>query len=157
MALPEIHWLDCSTIPPKEISQKNIILPAQSSFWEMCFVKEEGKCRGNGLLIVAPRGPQGIHAYNVDNNSLEWKKEIEGMERGGVTSDGHGHVFVSDGDNACIHMLSVSDGHYMGCLIKQGDQDLGVPLWGTWCEEMSSVIVAHGKGNKRFISVVKVQ
>ena len=118
---PEIHWLDCSTIPPKEISHKNIILTTEIKFWYMCFVKEEGKCRGNGLLIVAPWGPQGIHAYNVETNSLQWKKEIDGMGRAGVDSDGHGRLFVCDIDNECIHMLSVSDGQYMGCLIKQGD------------------------------------
>ena len=123
----------------------------------MCFVKEEAKCRGNGLVIVAPAGPQGIHAYNVETNSLQWKKEIDGMGRAGVNSDGHGRLFVCDIDNGCIHMLSVSNGQYMGCLIKQGDQGLGVPLWGTWSEEISSLIVVHAKGNKRFISVVKFQ
>ena len=121
----------------------------------MCFVKEEAKCR-NGLLIVAPGGPRGIHAYNVGTNSLQWKKEIAGIAKAGVASDSHGHLFVCDKDNRCIHMLSVSDGHYMGCLIKQGDQGLGAPLWGVWSEEMSSLIVAHGKGNKRFISVIRV-
>ena len=122
----------------------------------MCFVKEEAKC-SDGLLIVTPRGPQGIHAYNVETNSLQWKREIEGMARAGVAPDGHGHLFVFDGDNGCIHMLSVSDGHYMRCLIKQGDQGLGAPFFGVLSEEMSSLIVAHGKGNKRFISVIKVQ
>ena len=153
---PEIHWIDCSTIPPKEISQKNIILNTEIIFRDMCFVKEEAKSR-NGLLIVAAGGPQGIHAYNANTNSLEWNKEINGIKQAGVASDTHGHLFVCDGDNECIHMLSVSDGQYMGCLIKQGDQGLGAPLWGTWSEEISSLIVAHAKGDKRVISVVKVQ
>ena len=152
---PEIHWLDCSTIPPKEDCQKNIIVLAENMFRNMCFVEEEinRKC----LLIVAPRGPQGIHAYNMETNSLQWKKEIEGMARAGVAPDGHGHLFVCDGDNGCIHMLSVSDGHYMGCLIKQGDQGLGVPLWSVWSDEMSSLIITYREGNKLLISVVKVQ
>ena len=123
-------------------------------FQDMFFVGEEKKRKG--LIIVTAQGPEGIHAYNVDTNSLEWKKEIEGMARAGIVSDGHGHLFVCDWGNKCIHMLSVSDGQYMGCLIKQGVQGLGVPVFGAWSEEMSSLIVARGKGNKRFISVIKV-
>ena len=115
------------------------------------------KCNGNDLVIATAIGSKGIHACNVNTNSLEWKREIDGMEKAGVASDGHGRLFVFDGDNGCIHMLSVSDGQYMGCLIKQGDQGLGAPFFGVWSEEMSSLIVAHRKGNKRFISVIKVQ
>ena len=123
----------------------------------MCFVNKEAQCKGNGLVIATAKGSEGIHACNVNTNSLEWKREIDGMEKAGVAPDGHGRLFVFDEDNACIHMLSVSDGHYMGCLIKQGDQCLGAPFFGVWSEEISSLIVAHGTGNKRFISVIKVK
>ena len=155
VARPEVHWLDCSSIPPEEDCQKNIIFLAANMFRNMCFVREEinRKC----LVIVTAQGPHGIHAYNMDNNSLEWKKEMKGMERGGVAADGHGHLFVFDGDNRCIHMLSVSDGYYMGCLIKQGDQGLGAPFWGVWSEKTSSLIVADNRDFKWFISVLKIQ
>ena len=152
---PELHLLDCSVIPQKENSQKSIIFPAEITFWDMCFVSEETNRKR--LLIVAPSGPEGIHAYNVDTNKLEWKKEIEGMEQAGIVSDGHEHLFVCDWENQCIHMLSVSDGQYLGCLIKQGDQGLGIPYWVDWSEEMSSLIVAHTKDWKIFISAIKVQ
>ena len=154
VAQSEIHWLDCSTIPRKVNHQKNIFL-AGIKFEDMCFVSEETNRKR--LIIVTTVGREGIHAYNVDTNKLEWKREIDGMENSGIVSDGHGHLFVCDYDNKCIHMLSVSDGHYMGCLIKRGDQGLGSPCWGVWSEETSSLIIAHTKNWKWFISVIKVQ
>ena len=91
-------------------------------------------------------------------NPLEWKKEIDGMEQAGIVSDRHGHLFVCDWQNKCIHILSVSDGQYMGCLMKSGEQGLGIPYFIAWSEEMSSLIVAYWKEiNKWYISVIKVQ
>ena len=152
---PELHWLDCSVIPPKENRKKDNIFPAAISFWEMCFVSEETNRKR--LIIISPEVPQGIHAYNVDTNSLEWKKEIEGMGKAAIVSDGHGHLFVCDWDNNCIHMVSVPDGQYLGCLMKSGDQGLGSSRWAAWSEETSSLIVIHTNDKKFFISVINVQ
>ena len=156
VARSEICWLDCSTIPPKQKSQKKIIFPAAIKFQDMCFVSGKQMNRKR-LLIVTSVGPEGIHAYNVDTKSLDWIKEIEGLELARVSSDGHGHLFVCDRGNECIHMISVLDGQYLRCFIKTGEQGLGRPGFAAWSEETSSLIVAHGKGNKRFISVFKVQ
>ena len=123
-------------------------------YWDICFVQEQNK----KLVIVTADGPQGIHAYNADTKLLEWEKEIDGMENAGIAVDGHGHLFVCDGENGCIHMLSVLDGKYLGCLFTQDELGLGAsPCWAAWSEETSSLIVAHAKGSKRFISVVRVQ
>ena len=120
----------------------------------MCFVQEQNK----NFVIVTANDPQGIRAYNADTKLLEWKKEIAGMVQAGIVSDGHGHLFVCDGENGCVHMLSMSDGRYLGRLIHPGELGHGVsPYWAAWSVEKSSLIVAHGKGSKRFISVVKVQ
>ena len=121
----------------------------------MCFVSNETSCKR--LVIVTADGPEGIHAYDVDTNKLESKKEIEGMEKSAIVSDGQGHLFVCDWDNKCIRMLSVSDGYYLGYLVKRGDQGLGSPSRGDWSEETSSLTVAHTKNWKWFISVIKVQ
>ena len=149
----EIHWLDCEALPPRVIKHKNIIHLPKDMWWDMCFVQGPNK----NLVVATADGPEGIHAYNADTNSLEWKKEIDGMEKAGIAADGHGHLFVFDKENKCVHMLSVADGQYKGCLIKEGEQDIGRPCWGVWSEETSSLIVAHAKGSKRFISVVRVQ
>ena len=151
---PEIHWLDCSAIPPKEVSQKNVIFPTENIIWEMCFVNEE---KNRKRLIIITAGNERIYAYNVDTKSLEWKTEIKGMKQVGIVSDSHGHLFICDLENKCIHMISVSDGQYMGCLIERGDQGMGSPVWGVWSEETSSLIVAHRRDFKWFISVIKIQ
>ena len=123
-------------------------------YWDMCYVQEQSK----NLVILTADGSQGIHAYNTDTKSLEWKKEIDGMENAGVAADGHGHLFVCDGENGCVYMLSVSDGKYQGCLITKDELGIGTsPCWVVWSEETSSLIVAHAKENKRFINVIKVQ
>ena len=109
------------------------------------------------LVITTADGPEGIHAYNVDTNKLEWKKEMEGMKKAGIVSVGHGHLFICDWDNKCIHMLSVSEGHYLGYLVKRGDQGLGSPSRAAWSEEKSSLIIAHTKNWKWYISIIKVQ
>ena len=150
----EIRWLDCSGIFAKEIDHKKITIPGQNMYWDMCFVREQNK----NLVIATADGPQGIHAYNAHTKLLEWKVEIDGMERAGVASDGHGHLFVCDGKNECVHMLSVSDGRNLGCLIDPGELGHGArPYWAAWSEKMSSLIVAYGKENSVAISVVKVQ
>ena len=97
--------------------QKNIFL-AGIKFEDMSFASEETNRKL--LIIVASSTPEGIHAYNVDTNSLEWKREIDGMEKSGIVSDGHGRLFTCDWDSNCIHMVSVSDGQYLGCLMKRG-------------------------------------
>ena len=113
--------------------------------------------QNKNLVIVTGIDRQGIHAYNADTKLLEWKKEIDGMEKAGVASDGHGHLFIFDKANKCVHMISVSNGQYMGCFITDGEQGLGRPCWGVWYEETYCLIVAHAKGNERYVSVVRVQ
>ena len=148
---PHIHFLDCTSFPPKF---KCKFYTAEYMYWDMCFVQEQNK----KLVIVTGDGLQEIHAYNADTKSLEWKKEIEGMENAGIAADGHGHLFICDGENGCVHMLSVLDGRYLGCLITQDELGLGAsPCWAAWSEETASLIVAHAKGSKRFISVIKLQ
>ena len=48
-------------------------------------------------------GPEGIPAYSADTNSLEWKKEIDGMEKAGIAADDHGHLFVFDKENKSVY------------------------------------------------------
>ena len=121
----EIRWLKCSTPPPKENTQKTIVV-GQKMYWDICFAEEQNK----NIVIVTSEGPEGTHAYNADTKLLEWQKEIDGMEKVGIAADGHGRLFVFDKENKCIHVLSVADGLYIGCLIREGEQDLGRPCWG---------------------------
>ena len=153
VARKEIRWLDCSTIPPNE--SQETILPTTTPIWNMCFDRQEASHKR--LVIFTACGLEGIYAYNIDTKLLEWIKTIGDMESAGVTTDGHGHLFVCDAFNNCVHMLSVSDGKYLGRLIDKGKLGIDQPSWSAWSEEMSSLIVAHAKGNTWCISSIKVQ
>ena len=63
-------------------------------WWDMCFVQEQNK----NLVVVTAEDPEGIQVYNADTNSLEVKKEIDGIEKAGIAADGYGHLFVFDKD-----------------------------------------------------------
>ena len=99
------------------------------------------------LILVTAESLMGIKAHDVSSGTVEWEQNIPEMTKSAMISDGHGHLFVSDIDNKCIHMLSLSDGQNLGRLhvIEEGEQGLGFPVWVDWSEETSSLILAHGK------------
>ena len=71
----------------------------------------------------------------------------------GVTSDGSGHLFVSDTENG-IKVLSAADGQYLGrCSIK----GLGQPSIIRWNEETSSLVSVCQWRRKLCLKVIKVQ
>ena len=106
----------------------------------MCFVEV-----GHKRLLIVVSGDEGLFAYNTETDKLEWKvnRKLSKMEHDmtamGVTTDGHGHLFVTDRHNHCIQMFSVSDGSYMGFL-ETGDDTLRCPSLICWCENMSSLL-----------------
>ena len=91
----------------------------------MCFVTHEKK----KLILVTSESLMGIKAYDVSSGTVEWEKNIPGMTKSAMVSDGNGHLFVGDKDNKCIHVLSLSDGQHLGRLhvIEEGEQGLGFP------------------------------
>ena len=115
----DIYWLDLSDGKPKPAAGKRVIHTRQS--YIMCFTRD-----GDKHLVVVVDHTQGIFAYNADSGKLAWQVcgKLPGMEKYpdavGVTTDGRGHLFVSDhwDGNDCIQMFSVSDGQYLGCLKK---------------------------------------
>ena len=102
---------------------------------------------GDKQLLVTTRGKDGITAYNIDSDKLQWsvKGKLPGMETvlnaWGLATDGYGHLFVCDYDSACIHKFSAR-GVYIGAVLKKGDQGFGQP-WGINCYARSSLIVVH--------------
>ena len=108
----------------------------------------------------------GFHSYDVATQERIWsvkKKNPANMPRDicftGVTTDGNGHLFVCDVNNACVQMFS-TDGAYTGPLIKEGEQGLGCPEWIRWCTASSSLVVSHTdkeqRGSNVKISVLKL-
>ena len=151
----KVHRLDCKTLPPTSPPEYKSLYLSEEMWWDMCFVSEQSK----NLLIVTSVEMNGIEAYNADTGSLEWKGQLPVLQRCGVASDGQGHIFVCDQApaNRCIHMFSASDGKYQGCLMREGEQGLGIPCLAAWSKETSSLIVIHAKGEKRLLSVIYIQ
>ena len=100
-------------------------------------------------LIIATTSKDGIYCYRTTTKSLKWRVagKLPGMQKVlypvHITTDGRGHLFVSDGvnGNRCIQMFSVSDGQYMGCLTKEGEQGLGHPNTICWHSASHSLAV----------------
>ena len=119
----------------------------------MCVADSENEAL---LIVISYDAKELIHAYNSTTGQLKWsvqKKIPSGIFNSyGVTGDSNGRLFVTDYNNKCIQMFSASDGQYLGCFMKQGDQGLGNVYRLRWCETTSSLVVGHWKDSTTFIS-----
>ena len=116
-----IHQLDLSDAHPKPTFGKSVIhweLDREPGlFRDLCFVED-----GDKELLAVVDEVNRVFIYNTETGKLEWKVNVAaprmkyGMCPVGVTTDGH--LYISDWKNQCIHMFSLSDGLYMGCLFK---------------------------------------
>ena len=109
----DIHWLDCNEAKPKLLREKSFTT-SLLYLYDMIGVKN-----GTDELIIGIHPEIGIHCYSTTTKSLKWKMtgKLLGTKNASearkVTTDGRGHLFVSDGVNRCIQMFSVSDGQYL--------------------------------------------
>ena len=72
-----------------------------------------------------------------------------------VTTDTRGHLFAVDENNHSVQMFSAINGRYLRYLI--GDEFvIGHPLYVNWCENTSTLILAHLKGKDIYISFFKI-
>ena len=155
----DVHWLDLSDMPPKPATGKGIVHTQQRNMKGMCFVQN-----GDKQLLIATEWENGsLFAYNTETDKQEWevKRKLPGMEKdmdtSGVTTDGRGHLFVGDKNgNKSIQMFSVSDGVYLGCLMKDVDAH-GAPARISWCESKSSLVAAFFWKGKWHLKVINVQ
>ena len=125
----------------------------------------EVKC-GCEEFVVASGRDQGIAIY-ATNSKFRKGRIIAGkcsrMEKDldalGLAYDGRDHLFVSDcyQGNKCIQMFSFPDGKYLGCLIREGEQGLGLPTFLCWCEAMSSLVIVHWKHAQYQINAISVE
>ena len=130
-----VQSLDCSTLPLRLGGAITATLSQGTLPWHMCCVND---------LLVGTTSEFGVFSYNTRSGQLIWRAQgkLEGMnmemDAGGVTTDGHGHLFVCDYNNQCIQMFSIN-GVYEGALLL--DTELGRPHWVAWCENSDSLIV----------------
>ena len=155
--LGEVHLLDCGTKDPKPFEGGESIHTRYNMIVDMCATKYEGK----ELLVV--NSYDSLSAFDINTGKSLWavNGKLPGMERDinacGVTTDGHGRLFVCDGylGNRCVQIFSI-EGQYLGSLLEEGDEGLGEPSGIRWNSTSSSLIVAHRTNYKWFISVIKV-
>ena len=155
----DIHWLDCNGSMPKLLTEKSFTASLQV-LWDMIGVRNS-----TDEQVVGIQGISGIHCYSTATKSLKWSVEgklpemREALYPVGLATDGRGHLFISDGQqaNKCIQMFSVSDGQYLGCLIKKGEQGLGCPNGICWHSASHSLVVAHGVGGFWSLSMINIE
>ena len=171
----EVHWLDLSNGQPKPSTGKSIIRIRKMFTDDICFV-QWGKRQLLTVVAAAENeaddSDDEVFAYDTVRGQLEWKADDKssGMEKKmkatGATADGCGHLFVGDWmyGNKCIQMFSVSDGQYLGCLMRDGQyigrmmiKDMGYPGKLCWCEKTSNLLAAYSLEDKWHLRVINVQ
>lgn len=151
-----IWGINCSAIPPRV--HKDPVFDGYT-IEDTLYVDQED----DDQLLVS-NYPGEIHVYNLGTKHLLWKltDRIPGSQDkiscGSVATDGRGHLFVSDVQNACIRVFAV-DGTYRGSVVLLGEQeDLGTLLHMRWSSCFCALIVVHNKRGKfSKISVIKIE
>ena len=149
----EVRWLDCAKSPPRLLSAKNFTCTEQDSIYDICCVKHRDK-----QLLITTHELEGINAYNTSSNKREWCVLAELCETAknirpqSITTDGHGHLFVVDKNNACIQMFSTGSVYMGPVLEKERFADLGEI---DWCSSNSSAAVVHRRG--KYCQIAKIQ
>ena len=152
-----VRWLNCFVAPPTPVTGTDVTNTHHALIWDMCCVKHAEK-----ELLIMTRANNGLVAFSTQRgHQAGWtvKGKLTGMAMDmsvwGITSDGHGHLFVCDINNSCVQMFSTS-GRYMGTVLREGDQGLAQPWLIRWCETTSSLVLVHIKNREYQVSVIKV-
>ena len=111
----DVYWLGCSGTEPRLTGKK--VRTEVNYIWDMCYVPDDRR-----PLLINTDG-DNVLAYNTVNNNLDWSSEVRGRS---VATDGSKYVLVRSRYDNDIKMLSLSDGNDLGCLIREGDQGLGM-------------------------------
>ena len=149
----KIHRVDCSTVPPTPQGQIPIVHDGQYMYT---------MCTSCDPLVITSYG-EGVFAYTLDGGELKWRVsgKLPGMEHEihayGVTADEQGHLFVSDWENECVHVLSARNGTHLGVVVREGQEGVGTPNNVAWHSESASLIVVHWKDAFYHLSVFSGQ
>ena len=105
-----------------------------------------------------------MQAFKLATAEVKWSKnEIQLPDQNEIckpvriAAGRQGLLFVFDANNKCIQMFSVTDGHYLRCLIKEGEEGLEEIGPMCFCESTSQLVVSHRKDEKMFIAVLNVE
>ena len=138
-------WLDCNYCPPTPTDKWTNIRSRDYFSQDLCCV-----VHGEKELLVTTNNREGVQAYIVGTDELEWCLigRQPGMDRVinvvGITGNGWGQLFFCDTSNGCIQMLS-TEGIFLGTVLSRGEQRLGNPMRIRWCSETRALVIAHEK------------
>ena len=143
--------VDCSTAPCR-FMQKEIPIEydGQERVWSMCT---------SGDLLVVTRYQKGVFAFSLRGGQCKWRVsgKLPGMQQEmnavRVAADEQGHLFINDGNNKCVHVLSARNGAHLGLMVRKGELGIGTPKEVTWHRQSASLVVAHEKNGVYHLSV----
>ena len=112
---------------------------------------------GMKLLVVA--GSTFIDAHKLNSSEVAWTNEdVTGMQMElcprSLSTDGHGHLYVVDLDNDCVHMFSLDDGSHMGVVLSEEGLSYFEEI--SWCDEKASLAVLCRKNGMACIEFCKI-
>ena len=147
----EIRHLDCSKMPPVKTSV--VTRAIKTPFYDLCCV--QGR---NDNLVVATHGRNGVSAYRLGTDHMEWKVTSKlpdsktNMDAHGITAFQNDHLLVCDYANECIQMISRS-GRYLGEVFRA--QNRGRPDLIRCCVSTSSLAVTYESDGTWSIHIIK--
>ena len=162
----EAFGVDC-TGPDLIYTETNI--ETNTFITSMCCVE----CQNEELLVTPyhkeglfdGKDESGICAYNMRTGKLQWNTDgiIPGVHKRmvptDVATDGRGHLFVCDTNNACLQMFSTK-GHFLEAfdldVLKAENKGVATPHHICWSSGISSLVVVFENNKKHFIAVIKV-
>ena len=150
-----VTWLDCRSTVPRPVAGVDITHTQQGSADDISCIYHE-----QNMLLVVTKSLEGMYAYDVSKDALAWKVEgqvglfAKPMTPESIATDGQGHLFVGDCANSCIQVFT-TNGVYLGYIEKELGQASTQPPRISWCNSMSSLLVARRKGEQYQISMVQ--
>ena len=152
---PTFH--DTNDIPCLPETTQDYLHNYQLEYHDMCFAYED---RVKIFSVRYMSDNTNVTAYSEKVLWSMSKFKPDGMRYpmypSGITTDGHGHLFICDGANQCIQIFD-TDGTYLCPVDCNGKLELGTPQQIDWSQTDSALVVTHIVNNKCFISVLKIQ
>ena len=149
-----VNWLDCRSTVPRPLAGVDISHTQQGSADDISCIYHD-----QNMLLVVTKSLEGMYAYDVSKDALAWKVEGQvGLFAKQMTPESiatsQGHLFVGDCANSCIQVFTTY-GVYLGYIEKELGQASTQPPRISWCNSMSSLLVARRKGEQYQISMVQ--
>ena len=139
------------------------VLPQTTQVYLSCYLPEyDDMCfdyEDTIKIFSVQSSSKKVTAYSVKTLWSVQGFQPDGMKSQmkplGITTDGRGHLFISDAANGCIQIFD-TDGTYLCPVDCNSKLDLGTPKLIDLSKSESALVVTHKVNGKCFISVLKI-